>query len=158
MADLRLVTLQTDRNEALDNWIYTASENSYNYVILGLDEKWQNWQWRTKKYLKYVESLPSNAIVCITDCNDILFVKSSSHMQTVWNHYQSQGKELVFGGEPTCCTGKYRFHIDPIGRKTIMDKVKKNSHSKDDKDRNNKSNRWLYPNAGCVIGTRSRIV
>jgi|SRR5579885_112003 len=148
MADLRLITLQTDRNEALDNWLYTAKNNDYNYSVLGLDEKWGGWSWRTKKYLRYVESLPSNAIVCITDCNDVLFVRPSHEMQNVWSYYQNKGKELVFGGEPTCCTGNYRFHIDPIGRKQIMNKVKDN----------NPKNRWMFPNAGCIIGTRSRII
>lgn len=154
MADLRLITLQTDRNEALDNWIYTAKEHDYNYAILGLDEKWGGWSWRTKKYLHYVESLPSSAVVCITDCNDVLFTRPSHEMQNVWAYYQARGKELVFGGEPTCCTGNYRFHIDPVGRKNIMTRVKDNSK----KVSNGKANRWMFPNAGCVIGTRDRIV
>lgn len=148
MDPLKIVTVQTDRNEALDNWIYTAKGNGYDYAILGLDEKWGGWSWRTKKYLKYVESLPSNSIICLADCNDILFVKPLEDLRSAWRHYSSLGHELVFGGEPTCCTGEYRFHVNPIARKKVMDKVKQF----------NPKNRWMFPNAGCVIGTKKRIV
>ncbi len=132
---------------ALDNWIHTAKGNGYNYSILGLDEKWKGWAWRTKKYLKFVETLPSTSIVCITDCNDVLFVKPESDMKEVWDYYHSKGHDLIFGGEPTCCTGDYRYHINPIGRKRLMSKVKSYQPK----------NRWMFPNAGCIIGTRNRV-
>jgi len=154
--DLRLITCQTDRNEALDNWIFTAKNNGYNYAILGLDETWKGWSWRTKKYLKYVQSLPFNTVVCITDCNDILFVKNESEMIEAWKYYHSKGHDLIFGGEPTCCTGDYRAHIDPIGRKRLMNKVK--SYGKSNTGNHKKQNRWMFPNAGCIIGTRGRII
>lgn len=154
MDKLKIVTLQTDRNEALDNWIYTAKSNQYDYAILGLDEEWKGWSWRTKQYLKYIQSLSRDATVCITDCNDILFVKLASELWLAWNWYREQGKEIVFGGESTCCTGDYRYYINPTGNNAMVSKVKAHGNNGDVKNQN----RWMFPNAGCVIGTRDKII
>lgn len=149
MSWLKLVTLQTNRNEALDNWIFTAKNNGYDYAILGLDEEWGGWSWRTKQYLKYVQTLAADMVVCIVDCNDILFVKPVTELKTAWMTYFEKGQDLVFGGEATCCTGDYRYYVNPSGNKQMVSKVKKIQNSR---------TRWMFPNAGCVIGTRDRII
>lgn len=156
MTDLRVITCQTDRNVALDNWIYSAKNNEYNYIILGLDETWKGWSWRTNKYLNYVKTLPPTTIVCLTDCNDILFLKHESEMIKSWNYYNKQGFDLVFGGEATCCTGDYRAHINPIGRINIMNTVKSFGNKYTGNHEN--QNRWMFPNAGFIIGTTHRII
>lgn len=146
--DFFVVTVQTNPGDELDNWEYTAKGLGYNYKVLGLGEKWGGWNWRTKQYLEYVKTLPRNSTVLITDCNDVFFVKPATELYQSWMTFVTEGKRLVFGGESTCCTGEYRFYVSPSKRNEAIKKIK--SYDPE--------SRWMFPNAGCMIGFRDNVI
>ena len=146
---LKLITLNTDNDNGLYNWEYSASILGYDYKILGLGEKWGGWSWRTKKYLEYVQSLPEKNIVTITDGNDLFFTRSPKDLVSAYESYNS---EVVFGGEPTCCTGKYQYHPFKINRGIAINAMFKRCNQYND------STRWMFPNAGCITGKVSRMI
>lgn len=146
---LKLITLNTDRDDGLYNWEYTASSLGYDYKILGVGQKWGGWSWRTQKYLDYIQTLPEKNIVTITDGNDLFFTRSPTDLL---NSYESYNSDVVFGGEPTCCTGKYQYHPFKVNRGIAI------SSMFDRYNQHNDSTRWMFPNAGCITGKVSRLV
>lgn len=146
--DIRFITVQTNKGDELDNWLFTAKSHGYNHHVIGLGEKWGGWTWRTKKYLEYVKTLPETAVPCLLDCNDVYFIRPYTDFLTEWLKYVEEGKRLVFGGESTCCTGEFRYYVSPSKRKKAIETVQ--SYEPD--------SRWMFPNAGCVIGFRDNII
>ena len=174
---LKVITLSTDSGPALDNWLYGTQRLGYDVTVLGVGEKWVNWAWRTKKYEEVVRGLPESTpeqttLVLIVDGNDILFVrgpkslyraykmvcKSSININTnTSSSKKSDNKKdtndkreelLIFGGEPTCCVGKFsaiRINGERQRAMTVIDSRKP-------------KNRWKFPNAGCIMGTRETVL
>ena len=142
---IKVLTLSTDRGAALDNWMYGATQLGYDVTVLGLDEKWGGWPWRTKKYLAAVRALPARTLVLIVDGNDILFVRGPT---SLYQAYKSVGHPLVFGGEPTCCVGKFAATKLNGERQRAMKTI----------DARNPINRWKFPNAGCIMGPREVLI
>lgn len=150
VVDMRLppifvVTLSTDDSVALENWIYGVKKLGYNYTVLGLGEKWGGWPWRTKKYIEHIQTLPKESIVVVVDGNDILFVRGP---RSLYRAFRKINKPLIFGGEPTCCTGQYTY--TPFNGK--------HEEAKNGIDSMNPINRWKFPNAGCIIGYRDNVL
>lgn len=145
---LHIVTLSTDNTGPIENWEYTARLHGYNYTILGRGEKWGGWSWRTSKYIEKVKELPYNSLVVLCDGNDIFFAREP---EILISAYRSYNTDLLFGGEPTCCTGKYGATSGLIGM-----------HNRDNAIRDIYSRkpptRWCFPNAGCIMGTKKRIL
>jgi hypothetical protein len=144
---LKLVTLSTNEGPGLSDWLLGAEMLGYDFEVLGRGEKWGGWPWRTKKYIEYVSTLPSETIVCLIDGNDILFQRGPHSLIEV---YLGAGKGVIFGGEPSCCTGKYKYTpLSMTGaRDTAINTLKARKPP----------TRWYFPNAGCIMGTRNEVL
>jgi hypothetical protein len=142
---VRVITLCTDEGPALLNWKYGAQRLGYDVTVLGVGERWGGWPWRTRRYIEAVQALKPGTLVVLVDGNDILFVRGPS---SLYRAYRSIGKSLVFGAEPTCCTGS--FAMDKLNgkRQIAMSTV----------DSRHPENRWKFPNAGCIVGTREAVL
>lgn len=145
---IHLVTLSTDQNNALENWKYGASILGYKYTVLGLGMKWGGWSFRTKEYIKFIKTLPDNSLVILVDGNDILFVRGP---EEVWKSFKKIGKPLIFGGEVSCCTGKY---ANPLagGEKN------KRKQAVEEIQRRKPPTRYCFPNAGCIVGWKDSVL
>jgi len=143
---IKVVTLSTDEGSALDNWIFGAKKLGYDYTILGRGEKWGGWSWRTKKYIDAVKLLPHNSIVLIVDGNDILFARGPA---SLYRAYKAAGSpSLLFGGEATCCVGKFSAQKLNGERNRAITTI----------DHRGPHNRWKFPNAGCIMGQRNAVL
>lgn len=145
---LHVITLSTDDRGPIENWEFTAKLHGYDYTILGRGEKWQGWPWRTKKYLERVLELPEGTLVLLCDGNDIIFARGPAELIRAYDLYET---DLLFGGEPTCCTGKYGI-MGGISGLSNRDYAIKTIVEREP------ATRWCFPNAGCIMGTRERII
>ena len=145
---LHVITLSTDSKGPVENWEYTAKKHGYNYTILGRGEKWGGWPWRTSQYIEAVRRLEDDAIVMLCDGNDLFFVREPD---VLMNAYRSYDTDLLFGGEPTCCTGKFGATSGLVGLYNRDIAIRKIN------DRNPPT-RWCFPNAGCILGSKKRVL
>jgi hypothetical protein len=142
---IKVITLSTDESDALANWRYGARKLGYDVTVLGVGEKWGGWAWRTSKYIEAVEKLPRGTFVLIIDGNDILFVRGPASLLRA---FRSIDRPLVFGGEATCCVGKFAATQMNGERGRAMATI--NSREP--------LNRWKFPNAGCIMGRRDTVL
>jgi hypothetical protein len=143
---IKVITLSTDEGPALDNWILGAKKLGYDYTILGRGEKWGGWSWRTQKYIEAIKKIPNNCIVLIVDGNDILFTRGPA---SLYRAYKSAGSPaIIFGGEPTCCVGKFSAHQMNGERNRAISTI----------DNRGPKNRWKFPNAGCIMGRKDAVL
>ena len=147
---IHVVTLSTDKNSALENWEYSAKSLGYTYKILGLGMKWGGWSFRTKQYIIYIKTLPDDALILVVDGNDILFVRGPD---ALWEGFKRINQPLIFGGEVSCCTGKYAHSLsnpkNPIGnRKKAIEEIQ----------RRLPPTRYCFPNAGCILGWKENVL
>jgi hypothetical protein len=145
MTPIYVVTVSTDNSVALENWIYGVKKLGYNYTVLGLGEKWGGWPWRTNKYIEHIKTLPKGCIVLVVDGNDILFVRGPRSLHRA---FKKIGSKIVFGGEPTCCTGQYQWTPTDAKREQAINTI----------DARIPLNRWKFPNAGCIIGYKDNVL
>jgi hypothetical protein len=83
----------------LENFKRSLNKFNYPYVILGNGEKWEGWNWRTKKYLNYLLTLDDNHIVGFVDAYDVLALRDSSN---ILHTFLSFKKNIVVGAEWYC--------------------------------------------------------
>jgi hypothetical protein len=142
---IKVVTLSTDGGSAYNNWLHGARRLGYDVTVLGLGQKWGGWPWRTQQYIAAVRALPPTALVLVVDMGDVLFVRGPA---SLYRAYKAIGSPLVFGGEPTCCVGKFDAKRLNGERGRAMSTI----------DARLPRNRWKFPNAGCIMGPRDVVL
>lgn len=143
---IHVLTLSTDNGNATSNWVYGARKLGYTYTLLGQGQKWGGWSWRTKQYIEAVKTLGDNAIVLILDTNDVLLCRGP---KSLYRAYKACGNPLlIFGGEPTCCVGKFEATKMNGERQRAINTI----------DTRTPQNRWKFPNAGCIMGTKQAVL
>ena len=108
---LKIVTVCTKDQPHLPNWIRSLNKLKYDYTILGYDEKWGGWPWRTQKYIDFCHKQDKDTIVVISDANDLLFLASPHELLNKFRSRMINNKcdyRVVYGAETHCCTDKYQ--------------------------------------------------
>lgn len=102
MEKIVLVTVATDPNHKnFKLWKKSAIKAGWknNMKVLGLNEKWGGWPWRSSLLSNYCKSLNPKHIVVVCDSYDLLvFGSPNEALQIFKNH----NKDLVFGIESGC--------------------------------------------------------
>ena len=143
---IHVVTLSTDSGNATMNWVHGAKKLGYNFTLLGQGQKWGGWSWRTKQYIAAIEKLPTNTLVLVVDTNDVLLCRGP---RSLYRAYKAAGNPLLmFGGEPTCCVGKFEATKMNGERHRAINTI----------DARLPMNRWKFPNAGCIMGARDTVL
>jgi hypothetical protein len=142
---VEVVTLSTEEGPPEANWMHGAKRLGYSVTALGRGEKWGGWPWRTKEYIRAIETLPPDVLVLVVDMGDVLLCRGP---KSLLRAYDSIGAPLVFGGEPTCCVGNFSAIRMNGERQRAMTTI----------DGRAPRNRWKFPNAGCIMGTREAVL
>ncbi len=140
------------------NWCLTAQKLGYEYRVLGMNEEWKGWSWRTSKYLEALKfntnNDPIDCIYVLLDSSDIFFVRPANYKNFKKKFYQILDKhkskfptqnylDVVVSAEHNC-TG-----FD--NQKIIFNTLNKNMNYPDN---------WIYkyPNAGSIVGTKQGLI
>src|SRR5260221_5284214 len=145
---IHVFTVNTDTGAALDNWLMSAQILGYKATVLGLGKKWGGWAWRARLYHKTLvddSSINPDGLVVLCDGNDLFFQRPP---QDLYKAYLSYEKPIIFGGEPTCCTGHFSNVSFRSSRDTAMNII----------ESRHPLARYKFPNAGFIMGPKGKIL
>jgi len=90
---LHIVTVATESKFYFPYLVESCKRNGTNLVVLGFGEKWLGFNWRLKKMMEFLKTIPDNDVVCFLDGYDILCTR---------NLYQLIPKFLKIKKETDC--------------------------------------------------------
>jgi len=97
--DVELVTVATNRNRWLEDWIESAKKQGFNPVVLGEGIRWNGFRTKTSLVIDYVRKLRESKLVCVTDSFDVVVVAPQAELLA---KYRSMGAPIVIGAEAQC--------------------------------------------------------
>jgi len=98
MVQLHIITVATESKYYYPYLVESCKKNNYNLTVLGFGEKWKGFNWRLKLMREYLQSLPSDDIVCFVDGYDVLCVRDLSEMICCFNNIKTTEKCKIIVG------------------------------------------------------------
>ena len=110
-------SVQNDKNESFANFLKGINHYKYNFIVCGINTKWDGWYGRYITYLELLEQIPPTQLVFITDSRDVLANNSPEEFSLNYNKltklYNDPSKsKIVFGTEVGCCVNQM-WHYSP---------------------------------------------
>lgn len=112
----------------------------YNHVIVGREDKWQGWKYRTMKYLQEARKSTEEVII-LADSTDLIF---SGPSWEAYNKFKSCRKDVIIGVET------YIAYHDKKGQH--------NSYEIEEFFIKQCTSRFCFPNGGFVIGKKDAVI
>jgi hypothetical protein len=140
-----VLTVCTKDQPNLFFWEYSVKKYNYNYFILGYNDAWKGWTYRTQLYIDKLKDLDPDTIAICCDANDLYFTLDSTILLNRfldWENSNHDDKKIIVGAEPGCCTGEYDKNM--VKNKQAFDICSKYT-----------TNRYRFPNGGFLIGRAS---
>lgn len=150
---LTIVTVCTEESTGYLNFRDSLKFQGYsdpNIVVLGMNQKWQGWSWRSSLYYQYFHSICRHRkrtthkqyrkqyrkqIYCCVDANDLFFVNSPTQLLEGFRSYHT---DLLVSAE------RNQSLKEPFVKEFFT-------------AINRTGSPYQYPNAGCIIGTAERL-
>lgn len=110
-------SVRNEKNESFVNFLKGLNHYKYNFIVCGINTKWDGWYGRYKTYLELLEHIPSAQLIFITDSRDVLVNNSPQEFMANYNKltniYGDETKsKIVFGTEVGCCVNQM-WHYSP---------------------------------------------
>ena len=110
-------SVRNEKNESFVNFLKGLNHYKYNFVVCGINTKWDGWYGRYKTYLELLEQIPPTQLIFITDSRDVLVNNSPQEFLLNYNKitqiYEDESKsKIVFGTEIGCCVNQM-WHYSP---------------------------------------------
>jgi len=110
-------SVRNEKNESFVNFLKGLNHYKYNFIVCGINTKWDGWYGRYKTYLELLEHIPPSQLIFITDSRDVLVNNSPQEFMTNYNKltqlYNDETKsKIVFGTEVGCCVNQM-WHYSP---------------------------------------------
>jgi len=110
-------SVKNNNNESFVNFLKGLNYYKYNFIVCGINTKWEGWYGRYKVYLELLELIPDNQLVFITDSRDVLVNDSPIEFEKNYNKiiklYNDEKKnKIIFGTEIGCCVNQM-WHFSP---------------------------------------------
>ena len=110
-------SIKNDKNESFINFMKGINYYKYNFIVCGINTKWNGWYGRYKTYLELLEQIPLEQLLFITDSRDVLvnnspqeFIKNYNKLTKI---YKDDTKtKIIFGTEVGCCVNQM-WHYSP---------------------------------------------
>jgi hypothetical protein len=158
-----VILYDTDfNNDYVRKYISTLKMFGYNYKIIG-DESWKGFGKKIKTLEYYLNSLPSDQIVVVSDARDVFVAR---HAKDLMKHYESLAKnKILVSTELGCCEslrkkkppGSLRLLNGESNQLDITDDSSPHKWVTDFQKLANKNLegvkwKWTNPNAGLYMG------
>jgi hypothetical protein len=122
-------------------WLQTCRYFGYDAYVLGREEEWGGWPFRTRRYLQAVRESSAD-IVVLADVTDVFFTASASEMRDRFLITSKRtGKKALVGAE------KYPHYAQGSFSVQQVESYFQNGNEEAE-------NPYRFPNAGFVIGER----
>lgn len=110
-------SVKNDKNESFVNFLKGLNHYKYNFIVCGINAKWDGWYGRYLTYLELLENIPKTQLVFVTDSRDVLVNNSPqefvSNYDKVRKIYLDEFKtKIIFGTEVGCCVNQM-WHYSP---------------------------------------------
>lgn len=117
-------------------WVDTAKYYGYDYQVLGRDEKWNGWPYRTQKYLQALQEVQaSHKVAILADGTDLFFCAAA---EEAYRKFKQTGKDIIIGTENIIA------YKESAGRHT--------SYQIEEFFIQQCKSRFCFPNGGFIIG------
>jgi hypothetical protein len=130
MTKLYIVTVATEIKYYMKYLMESVKINGGELIILGLNEKWQGFNWRNKLIFEYISKLDDDNIICFVDGYDVLCVKKlSSLTDEFYNIKKRENCKMIVGYENKLniynwLGGIFMFNGSPLNAGTYISTVK----------------------------------
>jgi hypothetical protein len=96
---LHIVTVATDSQYYFPYLVESCERNGLKLEILGFGEEWKGFNWRYKKMIDYLKTLPKNDLVCFVDGYDVVCCRNLKEMPDVFYELKEKHQCKVIFGE-----------------------------------------------------------
>jgi hypothetical protein len=110
-------SVRNEKNESFVNFLKGLIHYKYNFIVCGINTKWDGWYGRYKNYLELLDTIPPEQLIFITDSRDVLvndspteFVNNYNKLINIYN--DKNGSKIIFGTEIGCCVNQM-WHYSP---------------------------------------------
>jgi hypothetical protein len=79
-SQLHIVTVATESKFYFPYLVESCKRNGTKLVVLGYGEKWLGFNWRLRKMMEFLKTLPDNDVVCFLDGYDILCTRKLNQL------------------------------------------------------------------------------
>ena len=117
------------KNESFINFLKGLNYYNYNYIVCGINRKWDSWYGRYKTYLELLNNIPDEQLIFITDSRDVLvnnssedFIKNYNKIIKIYN--DEEKNKIIFGTEIGCCVNQL-WHYSPG---TVFSNIRKENN------------------------------
>lgn len=113
---MQLVTVATDRIQAVDEWELLAKNHGFEPIILGEGLKWDGFGTYQRLLRDFFASYqgPSSDLIATVDCYDLLAAGAAEELERKFHGFNVP---IVVGGEETCAQNCFR-HTQPVNHDT----------------------------------------
>jgi hypothetical protein len=98
-----LITYDNNPTETTTFFIQTLEKNKWNYKLIGEGETWNGWTTRMTAYNTFLQSLPDDKVVVLSDARDVICLRGP---KAFLKGFLSFKKDIVISMELLCC-GKF---------------------------------------------------
>lgn len=102
---IKVLYVATKMTSGLSNYEKTLDLFQYSHQKLGHGQTWGGWRFRMKLYMEACAQEPSDAILILTDADDILCVKPETGLQQKFLNFL---KPIVLSAEINCSSASCR--------------------------------------------------
>jgi len=95
-----VITYDNNPNENTYLFIKTLKSNEWDFTLLGENDIWEGWPTRMKAYRQYLNTLPEDKVVVLSDARDVVCLRGSKAFMKGFASYK---RDLVVCMELTCC-------------------------------------------------------
>ena len=110
-------SVRNEKNESFVNFLKGLNHYKYNFIVCGINTKWDGWYGRYLTYLELLDNIPPTQLIFVTDSRDVLvndspteFAKNYDKLRTIYN--DDAKNKIIFGTEIGCCVNQM-WHYSP---------------------------------------------
>ena len=114
MDKLHIITVATDPKYYFPYLVDSCKKNGKELEVLGMGEKWEGFNWKFKKMIDYLNTLPRDDIVCFVDGYDVLCTRNLDGLIPLFKKIRQREKCKMIVGSVISTTLLYNISNDII--------------------------------------------
>ena len=95
---MHIVTVATHSQYYFPYLVESCKRNGSELVVLGFGEKWLGFNWRYKKMVEYLSTLPKEEVVCFVDGYDVICTRNLNELEYEFYKIKQKNKcKMIVG-------------------------------------------------------------
>lgn len=110
MEDLHIVTVVNESKYYFPYLVESCKRNGKKLEVLGMGEKWTGFNFKYKKMVDYLKTLPETDIVCFVDGFDVICSRNLNEIKEAFLNLKAEtGCKMIAGDDKLIITEFFRF-------------------------------------------------